>query len=180
MISSLHNHAGRLAMQLALLAALALLIAYPAYAGNKLAPDAKANSSAPAEAKANSRAQAADGSGAAVKIDPDKLFGAIVKVSTSSVPDARSADSLGTVREGTGVVIGKDGLVLTIGYLLVEADKVQITDSKGRVFPATIVANDQMSGFGLLRTLEILEAEIFNAMGSPSETRASPPSANRC
>jgi len=112
---SLHTHAGRLAMQLALLAALALLIAFPAYAGHELAPDAKANVTAPADAKANPAAQDPGGSGAAGKIDPDKLFGAIVRVSTRSVADARSADSLGTVREGTGVVIGNHGQVLTIG-----------------------------------------------------------------
>ncbi|HET8876941.1 MAG TPA: S1C family serine protease [Casimicrobiaceae bacterium] len=174
MTSSLPNHAGRLAMQLALLAALALLIAFPAYAGDKIAPDAKANLPAPAEAKANPPAQAADGSGAAGKIDPDKLFGAIVKVSTHSVPDARSADSLGTAREGTGVVIGKDGLVLTIGYLLVEADKVEVTDSKGRVSPATIVANDQTSGFGLLRTLVPIDATPIPLGDSGKSTEREP------
>lgn len=174
MTSSLHNHACRLAMQLALLAALALLIAFPAYAGDKVAPDAKASLPAPAEAKANPPAKAADGRDAAGKIDPDKLFGAIVKVSTHSVPDARSADSLGTAREGTGVVIGKEGLVLTIGYLLVEADNVEVTDSKGRVSPATIVANDQTSGFGLLRTLVPIDATPIPLGDSGKSTEREP------
>jgi serine protease Do len=171
---SLHTHASRLAMQLALLAALALLIAFPAYAADRIATDAKASPAAPAEARAKPPAQDAGGSDAAGKIDPDKLFGAIVKVSTRSVPDARSADSLGTAREGTGVVIGKDGLVLTIGYLLVEADKVEVTDSKGRVSPATIVANDQMSGFGLLRTLVPIDATPIPLGDSGKATEREP------
>lgn len=132
-------HAGRLAW-LALVAALALLIAFPAYAdGNGAAPPANAN-------------------GGAAKIDAEKIFGAIVKVETQSVPEARSADMLGTSREGTGVVIGKDGLVLTIGYLIMEAGDVQVTDSKGRVYPANVVANDPTTGLGLLRTVVPLDA----------------------
>lgn len=160
-------HASRFALQLALAAALSLLIAFPAYATGNAVAGATGDTPAPADAKASTSAQPgtnagkpaheADGS-AENTIDADKLFGAIVKVSTRSVPDARSADSLGSTREGTGVVIGKDGLVLTIGYLIVEADNVQITDSKGRVYPATVVANDQASGFGLLRTLVPLDA----------------------
>ena len=171
-------HAGRLAFQLALAAALALLIAYPAYATDNAVADAPANAptqadarlGAPAHADTNAKAPARGTDGnASNTIDADKLFGAIVKVSTRSVPDARSADSLGATREGTGVVIGKDGLVLTIGYLIVEADNVQVTDSKGRVYPATVVANDQMSGFGLLRTLVPLDATPV-ALGDSGRT----------
>ena len=140
-------HAGRLALQFAMVAMLALLIAFPASA-------AKDDT---ADAHAQSPAQSAGGD-AKNTIDPDKLFGAIVRVSTRSVPDARSADSLGATREGTGVVIGKDGLVLTIGYLIVEADNVQVTDAKGRAFPATVVADDPATGFALVRTLVPLDA----------------------
>ena len=87
------------------------------------------------------------------KLDSDKLYAAIVKVSTTAVPDARSASSLGSEREGSGVVIGDDGLVLTIGYLIVEADDVKITDAKGRVLPAQIVGYDHASGLGLVRSV---------------------------
>lgn len=137
------GHTARLALLLALIAALALLIAFPAYAGARDDVGAAARTDAAAPSKT---------------VDADKLFGAIVKVTTHSVPDARSADSLGTAREGTGVLIGENGLVLTIGYLIVEADDVQITDYKGRVSPATVVAYDQTSGFGLVRTLVPLDA----------------------
>lgn len=157
---SLPRHKGRLTLA-ALLAALALLIAFPAYAGEKAAPDAQAQST-PGQAKGG------DGN-ASDKIDADKLFGAIVKVSTRSVPDARSADSLGEAREGTGIVIGKDGLVLTIGYLIVEADEVQITDAKGRVYPASVVANDQTTGFGLVRTPVPIDATPI-AFGDSGKT----------
>ena len=68
--------------------------------------------------------------------DAEQLFGAVVKVTTRAVPDARSAATLGSEREGTGVVIGDDGLILTIGYLIVEADDVNVTDSSGRTLPA--------------------------------------------
>ena len=92
------------------------------------------------------------------KIDSDKLYGAIVKVSTRAVPNARSAGSLGKEREGSGVVIGDNGLVLTIGYLIVEADDVKITDAKGRVLPAQVVGYDHASGFGLVRSVVPLDA----------------------
>jgi len=92
------------------------------------------------------------------KIDSDKLFSAIVKVSTRAVPDARSAATLGREREGTGIVIGDNGLVLTIGYLIVEADDVKITDAKGRVLPAQVVGYDHASGFGLVRSVVPIDA----------------------
>jgi len=91
------------------------------------------------------------------KIDSDKLYGAIVRVSTRAVPDARSAATLGSEREGTGIVIGENGLVLTIGYLIVEADDVQITDAKGRVLPAEIIAYDHATGLGLVRSVVPLD-----------------------
>ena len=81
-------------------------------------------SAAHAQAKAKSAAV-----GLAVG-DPEKLFAAIVKVSVQAVPDARSAATLGSEREGSGVVIGERGLILTIGYLIVEADEVSVTDSR--------------------------------------------------
>src|SRR5215467_13257826 len=61
-------------------------------------------------------------------IDPDAFCAAIVKIETRALPDARSIATLGGEREGTGIVIDSAGLVLTIGYLLVEADEVRIID----------------------------------------------------
>jgi len=77
---------------------------------------------------------------------------AVVKVSIKALPDARTADTLGAEREGTGVVIDASGLVLTIGYLLLEAGSILVVAPDGRVFPATVVGYDHASGFGLMRT----------------------------
>ena len=95
---------------------------------------------------------------AAGKIDTEKLFGAIVKLSAVAIADARSAATLGHERQGSGVIIGDKGLVLTIGYLIIEADDVKITDAKGRTFPATVVGYDHASGLGLVRSVVPLEA----------------------
>ena len=72
-------------------------------------------------------------------IDAEKLFDAIVRVKIQAVPNARSSATLGKAREGSGVVIGDDGLILTIGYLIVEADDVTIEDRKGRSLAAQVV-----------------------------------------
>ncbi|MEO8486312.1 MAG: S1C family serine protease [Betaproteobacteria bacterium] len=95
----------------------------------------------------------------------ERLFRAVVKVETRAVPVARSAVSLGSAREGTGILIGKDGLILTIGYLIVEAEQVSVTDHRGRVLPAQVVGYDHASGFGLLRAIVPIEAEPI-ALGS--------------
>jgi serine protease Do len=78
---------------------------------------------------------------------------AVVGIEAVAVEDARSIESLGRVREGSGVVIGEDGLVLTIGYLILEADHIDLVLDKGRRVPARIVAQDIASGFGLLQAL---------------------------
>lgn len=85
--------------------------------------------------------------------DPDAFFATIVTIQARAVPGARSAATLGTAREGTGVVIGKAGLVLTIGYLIVEADDVRIIDEEGRSHPARVVAYDQLTGLGLVQSV---------------------------
>ncbi len=91
-------------------------------------------------------------------IDAEKFFSALVKVRTHALPDARSAATLGTDREGTGIVIDDKGLILTIGYLIVEADQVDIVDDEGRTLPARVVGYDHSSGLGLVRPLVPLKA----------------------
>jgi S1-C subfamily serine protease len=61
-------------------------------------------------------------------------------------------------RTGSGVVIDK-GLVLTIGYLILEADTVEVVDSRGKSVPASVVAYDHASGFGLLKPVAQLSAK---------------------
>lgn len=77
----------------------------------------------------------------------------VVKVKSQAVRDARSTASLGREREGTGVVIDSNGLVLTIGYLITEAEKVELSTADGKVFPATVLGYDNATGMGLLKAL---------------------------
>jgi serine protease Do len=77
----------------------------------------------------------------------------VVKVKSMAVRDARSSRSLGPEREGTGVVIDSNGLVLTIGYLITEAEKVELSTADGKSFPATVLGYDNATGMGLLKAL---------------------------
>ena len=79
------------------------------------------------------------------------LPGGIVKLSIKAIAGARSADTLGAEREGTGVIIDASGLILTVGYLVIEAGSILAMTPDGGVYPATVVGFDHASGFGLLR-----------------------------
>jgi len=80
----------------------------------------------------------------------------VVKLTVKTVPNARSARSLGSTREGTGVVIDSSGLVMTIGYLVTEADTVELSTTDGRRFPATVIGTDNVTGLGLVKSLQPL------------------------
>ena len=80
----------------------------------------------------------------------DLLAGA-VGVSATIPGDTFTAGILGTRRSGSGIVIDAGGLVLTIGYLILEAATVDLTEADGRVVPAEVVAYDFETGFGLVR-----------------------------
>jgi S1-C subfamily serine protease len=77
----------------------------------------------------------------------------IVAVRSVIPDDAFTATTLGTLREGSGVVIRDDGLVLTIGYLITEAEEVWLTRHDGHVVPGHALAYDQETGFGLVQAL---------------------------
>ena len=79
----------------------------------------------------------------------------VVKLRVKTVPDARSRSTLGPEREGTGIVIDSSGLILTIGYLIQEAESVEIATTDGRSLPASVIAYDFATGFGLLRALKV-------------------------
>jgi S1-C subfamily serine protease len=78
---------------------------------------------------------------------------AVVALRVTATEGATSADSLGMRRSGSGVVIGPDGLILTIGYLLLEAETIEVITQDDRRLPARQVAYDLATGFGLLRPL---------------------------
>lgn len=85
------------------------------------------------------------------QLDPERVVRSIVGIRAVVPPDSQSARSLGTEREGSGVVIDGSGLILTIGYTVMEASQIQVTAADGRSYPANMVAYDHVSGFGLLR-----------------------------
>jgi S1-C subfamily serine protease len=78
---------------------------------------------------------------------------AVVGLKARAVEDARTLATLGPQREGSGVVIGDEGLVLTIGYLILEAESVELKTADERLIPARVVAYDVASGLGLVQSL---------------------------
>ena len=80
----------------------------------------------------------------------------VVKLRSTAFAGARSSSTLGAQREGTGVVVDATGLVLTIGYLILEAEAIELSTADGTAFPATVVGYDSATGFGLLRSLRPL------------------------
>ena len=106
---------------------------------------------APLHAQSPAQPGAAQGS---VPTDPARraaAVAAVVRVDATAIADAPSAASLGPRRSGSGVIIG-ERLVLTIGYLLLETETVEVTTGDGRRLPATVAGYDHASGFGLVRT----------------------------
>jgi len=98
----------------------------------------------------------------------ENLDDAVVKLSIKAAPGARTAETLGAEREGTGVVIGAEGLVVTIGYLILEAGSILVVAPDGRVFPATVVGYDHATGFGVLRTARDVARRPFELGESSS------------
>ncbi|HMR31688.1 MAG TPA: S1C family serine protease [Geminicoccaceae bacterium] len=88
---------------------------------------------------------------APVHAAPADVLKAVVGVRAEVPGDARTADTLGTRRAGTGVVIDSSGLVLTIGYLVVEASAIELRTAEGAGIPAELVGYDHDTGFGLVR-----------------------------
>ena len=78
---------------------------------------------------------------------------AVLGVQVVALENARSVVTLGRSRSGSGVLIGSDGLVLTIGYLVLEAERVQLVLDSGRRVPARVLGYDVATGFGLLQAL---------------------------
>ena len=89
--------------------------------------------------------------------DLEAALSAVVGVRAIIPPDAFTADTLGTERAGNGVLIRSDGLVLTIGYLVTEAETIWLSLIDGRNVPGTVLAYDQTTGFGLIQALARLE-----------------------
>jgi len=89
----------------------------------------------------------------ACAFDLDQALSSVVSVRTEIPPDAFTAPVLGTERAGHGVVIHENGLVLTIGYLITEAETVWLVSNAGTAVAAHVVGYDQATGFGLVQAL---------------------------
>ncbi len=93
--------------------------------------------------------------------DLDAALAAVVGIHTAVPETAFTAETLGTERAGNGVLIRKDGLILTIGYLVTEADQIWITLGDGRIVPGHVLAYDQVTGFGLVQALARLDLPVL-------------------
>ena len=98
-----------------------------------------------------------------------KANAAVVGVKVTAVTGARSAQTLGLNRSGSGVVIGRDGLILTIGYLMLEAQQIEIITQEGKTLPAVAVGYDLATGFGLVKPLLPLRGVVPVALGSQQD-----------
>jgi S1-C subfamily serine protease len=104
----------------------------------------------------------------------DELLSGVVRIKTFINPDGYTRESLGREREGTGIVIDDAGLVLTIGYLMVEAHAAEITTNSGRTVPASVVGYDNESGFGLLQAITPLKVRPLQ-MGKSADLKKGDP-----
>jgi S1-C subfamily serine protease len=85
--------------------------------------------------------------------DLERTLSAVLGLHATVPQDAFSASTLGTERAGSGVLIRSDGLVLTIGYLITEAETIWLTSEGGGAVPGHVLAYDQETGFGLVQAL---------------------------
>jgi len=104
----------------------------------------------------------------------DHLFDAVLGVIATVPEGAHSAESLGTRRLGSGVLIDDSGLVLTIGYLILEADSAAIIGPDGRNIAANIVAFDPQTGLGLLRARQPIDARPMKLGNSKTLKEGAP------
>jgi len=103
-----------------------------------------------------------------------EILKAVVKI-RAIVPDyARSAKTLGTEREGSGVVIDPQGHILTIGYLIMEAETLEVVGPDGKSVTAQSTAYDHRTGFGILKADKPLEVKPME-LGNSSEVKEGDP-----
>ena len=92
--------------------------------------------------------------------DLDEALTALVGLRAMVPADAFTAETLGTERSGNGVLI-REGVVLTIGYLITEAETIWLHLADGRAVPGHVLAYDQETGFGLVQALGRLELPVL-------------------
>jgi S1-C subfamily serine protease len=98
-----------------------------------------------------------------LSFDLQRMYRSVVLLHTEVGDDAYTASILGTDRIGHGVLIhsAERQLVLTIGYLITEAESIWLTDFDGRVVEACALGSDAVSGFGLVQPLTPLQTPFL-------------------
>src|ERR1700723_1327473 len=104
-------------------------------------------------------------------LDLKGISRSVIKLRAVIPEDAFTADILGSQRVGNGIVIDSAGLILTIGYLMTEATDVWLPGADGREVAAHPLAYDQVTGFGLVMSLQKLDAPAM-LVGSAADVRA--------
>jgi S1-C subfamily serine protease len=102
--------------------------------------------------------------------DLDTALSSVVAVTSHIPEEAFTAETLGTLRMGNGVVIREDGLILTIGYLITEAEDIWLRANDGRTFQGHVLAYDQETGFGLIQALAHIDLPAL-PLGSAAESK---------
>ncbi len=110
----------------------------------------------------------------AYTFDLERTLDSVVALEARIPEDAFTATTLGTERLGNGTAIGRDGLVLTIGYLITEAEEVTLTVNDGSSAPAHVLGVDPVTGFGLVQALEPLDLPSL-PLGNSRALRAESP-----
>ncbi len=105
---------------------------------------------------------------------PEEILNAVVKIRSIIPKEAHTANSLGTEREGNGVVIDTKGHILTAGYLIAEAETIEVLGPEGKTISAVFVGYDHNTGFGLLRANQPLGVEPLK-LGESSKVKGGDP-----
>jgi S1-C subfamily serine protease len=95
------------------------------------------------------------------EFDLDAALSSILYISSVVPETAFSAATLGTERAGNAVLIRESGLVLTVGYLVNEAESVWLRSGEGKVVPADVIGIDHTSGFALVQALGKLDCPVM-------------------
>jgi len=86
------------------------------------------------------------------KDEAAELLSGVVQVKAKILANARSLATLGPQRRGSGALV-REGYVLTIGYLVIEAESIEVVGADGKAVPAALAGYDHASGFGLLKLI---------------------------
>lgn len=79
------------------------------------------------------------------------LLGSVVHIHAEVPSNHPSTRILGDERMGSGTVVDPAGLILTVNYVVMGAETIQVTLGRGRALRAEIVAQDFEIGLALLR-----------------------------